>query len=115
MANTLNSLKAYASLAYGNDNRIVLSGQYFDVWGTSDMLEYADLASCQAPDTTCKPDSKGFVAEIAYIPFITSQSPIWPWANVRLGVQYTYYNEFDGTTVNAHDNNSILLYAWFAM
>ena len=114
-SNTVNSFKGYASLAYGNDNRVVLSGQYFDVWGTSDMLEYADLASCQPPDTTCSPDSNGYVFEIAYIPFISSQSPIWPWANVRLGLQYTYYNKFDGTTVNAHDNNSLFLYAWFAM
>jgi len=114
-SNTLNSLKAYASLAYGNDNRIVLSGQYFDTWGTSDSVEYADLASCQAPDTTCSPNSNGFVAELAYIPFVTSTSPIWPWANVRLGLQYTYYNKFDGTTVNAHNNNSIFLYAWVAM
>ena len=28
--NKLNTLRAYASLAYGNDNRIVLTGQYFD-------------------------------------------------------------------------------------
>jgi hypothetical protein len=113
--NRLNSLKAYASLAYGNDNRIVLSGQYFDVWGSSDALVYADLNSCQAPDTTCSPNSSGYVADFAYIPFISSNSPIWPWANVRVGLQYTYYNKFDGTTLNAHDNNSLFLYAWFAM
>lgn len=114
-SNTLNTLKAYASLAYGNDNRIVLTGQYFDTWGTSDALEYADLISCQAPDTTCSPNSNGYTAEIDYIPFITSNAPIWPWANMRLGLQYTYYNKFDGTTVNAHDNNTLFLYAWLAM
>ena len=114
-SNSLKTLKAYASLAFGNDNRIVLSGQYFDTWGTSDMLEYADLISCQAPDTTCSPNSNGYIAELDYIPFITSTAPIWPWANMRLGLQYTYYNKFDGTTVNAHDNNTLFLYAWFAM
>ena len=31
--NTLNTFKALASLAYGNDNRIVITGQYFDTWG----------------------------------------------------------------------------------
>jgi hypothetical protein len=114
-ANTLESFKGYASLAYGNDNRIVLSGQYFNVWGTSDAVEYADVASCQPPDTTCRPDTKGFVAEIAYIPFISSKSPIWPWANMRLGLQYTYYNKFEGTTNNAQDNNSLFAYVWVAM
>jgi hypothetical protein len=107
-SNTLNSLKAYASLAYGNDNRIVLSGQYFDIWGTMDMGLFADNANFS-------PDSNGFVAEIAYIPFISSKAPIWPWANMRVGLQYTYYNKFNGTTVAAHDNNSLFLYAWFAM
>ncbi len=113
--NTLNTLRAYASLAYGNDNQIVLSGQYFDTRGSSDAFLYAGLASCQAPDTTCKPDSNGYVAEIAYIPFIGSTSPIWPWANMRLGVQYTYYNKVDGTTLNAHDNNTLFAYVWVAM
>ena len=28
--NTLNEARAYASLAYGNDNRVVLTGQYFN-------------------------------------------------------------------------------------
>jgi hypothetical protein len=111
----LDTFRAYASLAYGNDNRIVLTGQYFDTWGSSDAIEYGGLASCQPPDTTCNPNSNGYIAEIDYIPFISSTAPIWPWANARLGLQYTYYNKFDGTTVNAHDNNTLFLFAWFAM
>lgn len=113
--NTLNTFRAYASLAYGNDNRVVLTGQYFDTWGTSDALQYANLISCQDPNTDCSPNSNGFVAEISYIPFISSTAPIWPWANMRVGLQYTYYNKFDGTTVNAHDNNTLFAYVWFAL
>jgi hypothetical protein len=107
--NKLNTLKALASVAIGNDNRIVLTGQYFNIWGTSDPTLYAGLASGLSPN------SSGYIAEINYIPFISSNSPIWPWANVRLGAQYTYYNKFDGDTVHAHDNNTLFLYAWFAM
>ena len=107
--NTLNTLKAYASLAYGNDNRIVLTGQYFDTWGSSDATLYGGLASGMSPN------SSGYIAEIAYIPFINSNAPIWPWANARIGLQYTYYNKFDGTTMGAHDNNTLFLYAWLAM
>ena len=33
---TLNEAQAYASLAYGNDNRVVLTGQYFNTWGSPD-------------------------------------------------------------------------------
>ena len=107
--NTLNTFKAVASLAYGNDNRIVVTGQYFNNWGTSDPLLYAGLASGFSPN------SDGFIAEIAYIPFSSSNAPGWPWANARIGLQYTYYNKFDGTTINAHDNNSLFLYAWISM
>jgi hypothetical protein len=110
LSNTLDTLRLYASLAYGNDNRIVLSGQYFDIRGSSDTGLYADNPGC-----ACSPNSNGFVAEIAYIPFINSKSPVWPWANARIGVQYTYFNELDGTTEGAQDKNTLFVYAWFAM
>ncbi len=100
--NTLNEARAYVSLAYGNNNRVVLTGQYFNTWGTPDALFYAGNAN-------------GWIAEIAYIPFISSQAPGWPWFNMRLGLQYVWYNEFNGTTVGASANNTLFLYAWFAM
>jgi hypothetical protein len=104
----LNTLRLLASFAYGNDNRVVLTGQYFNTWGTSDALLYAGLASGFSPD------SDGFIAELAYIPFSMSKAPGWPWANARIGVQYIAYNKFDGTTVGASANNTLFVYAWFA-
>lgn len=108
--NTLNTFKALASLAYGNDNRVVLTGQYFDTQGSSDTGLYQSNPGC-----ACSPNSNGYIFDIAYIPFISSQSPVWPWANMRVGLQYTYYNKFDGDTVFAHDNNTLFGYIWFAM
>ena len=107
--NTLNEARAYASLAYGNDNRVVLTAQYFNTWGTSDTGLYGTLASGFSPN------SDGWIAEIAYIPFISSQAPGWPWFNARVGLQYTWYNKFDGTTVGASANNTLFLYLWLAM
>ncbi len=40
--NLLNTMKLQASFAYGPDNRVVLTGQYFNVWGTSDAGLYRD-------------------------------------------------------------------------
>jgi hypothetical protein len=108
--NTLNTFRALASLAYGNDNRVVLTGQYFNTQGSSDALLYVANPGCG-----CSPNSDGFIAEIAYIPFVSSQAPGWPWANVRVGLQYTYYNKFDGDTVFAHDKNTLFGYVWVAM
>ena len=109
-SNTLNTLRVYGSLAYGSDNRVVLSAQYFNTWGSSDATLYGGNPGC-----ACSPNSDGYIFEIAYIPFISSPSPGWPWANVRVGLQYTYYNRFDGDTVSAHDNNTLFAHLWFAM
>lgn len=107
--NTLNSLHLQASFAYGADNRVVFTGQYFDVSGTSDPLLYSGLASGVSPN------SNGWIAEIAYIPFGSGKMPGWPWFNARVGLQYTYFNKFDGTTIGAQNNNAVFLHAWFAM
>jgi hypothetical protein len=93
----------------GGDNRIVLTAQYFNIWGSPDPLLYGGLASGLSPD------SNGWIAEIAYIPYGLSQAPGWPWANVRIALQYTWYNRFDGTTFGAQNNNTLFLHAWFAM
>jgi hypothetical protein len=116
-SNTLNTLRGEASLAYGNDNRVVLTTQYFNTKGSTDAQLYSGLVSQFDPTGTAQanPDSNGYVFEIAYIPFISSQAPGWPWANMRVGLQYTYYNKFDGDTVFAHDNNTLFGYIWFAM
>jgi hypothetical protein len=47
-----------------------------------------------------------------------------PWANVRLGLQYTGYNRFmggssylnaDGMERRAKDNNTVMLFLWAAI
>jgi hypothetical protein len=117
LSNRLDTFRAEASLAYGNDNRVVFTGQYFDTKGSSDALLYGGLASQFDPNGVAPtdPNSNGYIFEIAYIPFITSQSPVWPWANMRVGLQYTYYNKLDGDTVFAKNNNTLFAYLWFAM
>jgi len=109
--NTLDSMRLYASLALGRDNRVVLTGQYFNVRGTPD----SGLYGFDPNNLAMTPNSDGFTAEIAYIPFGVSRAPGWPWANARLSLQYTYFNKFNGTTGGAQDNNTLLLHAWFAM
>ena len=57
------------------------------------------------------PNSNGWMAEIAYMPFGASKAPGWPWLNARIGLQYIYYNKFDGTTIAAQDNNTLFLHS----
>jgi hypothetical protein len=110
--NLLNSLKLQASFAYGSDNRVVFTGQYFNIWGTADANLFG---TDPVTGLAMTPNSDGWMAEIAYIPFSLSKSFGWPWFNARIGLQYTFYNKFNGTTVGAHDNNTLFLHAWFAM
>ena len=99
LTNELNEARAYASLAYGNNNRVVLTGQYFNTWGSTNLAA----------------DTKGWIAEIAYIPFISSFSPGWPWFNARIGLQYTWYEQFGGTSLGASQNNTLFAYIWLAL
>jgi hypothetical protein len=61
------------------------------------------------------PDTNGWIAEIAYIPFISSFAPGWPWLNARIGLQYTWYERFNGTSAGASTNNALFAYVWLAM
>jgi len=108
----LNSLKLQASFAYGADNRVVFTGQYFNQWGTADAGLFGTDPATGAALT---PNTNGWMAEIAYIPFGASKMTGWPWFNARIGLQYTYYNKLNGTTVGAQNNNTLFLHAWFAM
>ncbi len=113
--NQLNSFKASASLAYGADNTVVLTGGYFNTSGTPDMALYGP--GTMANSITNSPNSNGWIAEISYIPFGLSNSPIYPWFNTRIGLQYVWYNKFngastnfDGMGTNARDENTLYAY-----
>jgi hypothetical protein len=65
--------------------------------------------------------SAGWITEIAYLPFSYGGPSFWPWLNARIGVQYTFFNKFDGATTNfngngrnAHNNNTLFVYTWIA-
>ncbi len=109
----LNSFKASATYTY--DHTWAFTGGYFNLSGSNDAL------LTQGYSATGSPNSDGYIAEIAWLPFSNGGPAFWPWANARIGVQYTYYNHFDGsasnydgTGRNARDNNTLYLYAWGA-
>ena len=108
----LNSLHLQASFAYGADNRVVLTAQYFNQFGTADAGLYGTDPVTGAPLT---PATSGWTTEIAYIPFGASKMVGWSWFNARIGLQYTFYNKLNGTSVGASNNNTLFLHAWFAM
>ena len=112
----LRSYKISASYIY--DHTISLTGGYFLLKGTSDPIIYAN-------NTSFVPNSQGWIADIAYLPFSKGAPGPWPWLNTRVGVSYTWYTKFDGGKLDidpvgcplcrkSKNNNTLLLYAFTA-
>jgi hypothetical protein len=110
-ADTLQSAKATVHYLY--DKTYGATVQYFIIDGSSDPLLYPD-------SQTGSPNSDGFTLQFNYLPFNKGGGPaFWPRSNVKLSLQYTIYNRFDGARTNydgaganARDNNTLYLEAW---
>jgi hypothetical protein len=83
----------------------------FNTTGSTDMLLYpADPVALQVVGSLAnKPDSRGYVAEVNYL----------PWLNTKLQLQYVRYskfnglsNNYDGAGRNASDNDTLYLLGW---
>ncbi len=86
----------------------------FEVWGSTDTLLYAD-------NRTFKPNSEGVMLQADYTPWPNGDAPLGPRFNMRVGIQYTVYSEFngagtnyDGLGHNAEDNNTLRIFTWIA-
>jgi len=87
--------------------------QHFDTWGSPDRLLYAG-------DANFRPNSSGFMFQVDATLF--GGAPLEGRFNVRVGLQYTAYTEFNGAVVNyngldrnAADNNAFRVFIWSAM
>jgi hypothetical protein len=90
----------------------------FDTWGRGSALYEGDGS------LNGKPDSRGFMLQADWTPWGKEGSWGSPWANLRLGVQYVGYDQFmggsryldaDGAVRDAKDNNTLSVFAWFAI
>jgi len=110
--NAHDSLRSFQiSVSYIFGDTWSLTGQRFLTNGTADATLYGTASG--SPDTT------GWRAEIAYLPFMHGGPAFWPWLNARIGLQYTFYDKFNGSASNfdglgrnARDNNTVFLYSW---
>jgi hypothetical protein len=104
-----------ATISYLHDKTLGATVQYFLIDGSSDPTLYSG-------SQTGSPTSDGFILQANYLPFNKGGGPaFWPKSNVKLSVQYTIYNRFDGARTNydgaganARDNNTLYLEAWIA-
>jgi hypothetical protein len=88
------------------------------VWGKRNELFY-NTGQPDSGSIKGSPDSNAFIIEADWVPFGKDKSFAAPFANVKIGAQYTFYTEFngrgtnyDGFGRNASDNNTLYLFIW---
>jgi hypothetical protein len=104
-SNTLRTMRIGGSYYY--QRKYGGSLGYFSTTGTSDAFYNNGKAVFGSANGS--PDSKGWIAELNYI----------PWQNVKVALQYSAYNRFNGGSDNydglgrkASDNNTTYLLGW---
>lgn len=117
IGHSLNS--ANISASYHVDTTYGLTVGWFDVSGTRDSLLYAP-----APDSGSlgSPGTRGEILQADWTPFGKAGSYRQPWLNLRLGIQYTHYDKFNGARSNfdgfgraASDNDTLFVFLWTAI
>ena len=110
--NTLTDLRA--DVSYYWRNKIGATMAVFDTTGSANQTIYGG-------NRTSKPDSTGLMFQVDGTPFGAGGSPFGPRFNVRVGIQYTLYTQFngagsnwDGAGSNAADNNTLRVFTWIA-
>jgi hypothetical protein len=121
-----------ASNLHGDLTRFDLAGSYhylntygltlglFDTRGNTDDALY-NTGEADAGSINGSPNSRGYTVQADWTPWGKKGSWGAPWANARLGLQYTGYNKFNGAKTNydglgrdAKDNNTLFAFIWAA-
>lgn len=117
-------LAGEAEHAIGHLNELKLNASYHyqQTWGATlgHFMTSGDRdATLYAANAGNVPDTAGNIIELSWTPWGKESSWYAPWANLRLGAQYTMYSKYNGAARNydgagrsASDNNTLFLYAW---
>lgn len=113
----LNQVRATTSYWYENTYGATVAWQ--KTFGAANPVLYGPLPV--SGSRNAKPNSNAFIFELSYVPFGKTGSWGSPLANLRLGVSYTAYTQFNGASHNydgfgrnASDNNTLFLYSFLS-
>jgi hypothetical protein len=114
--NNLQEIRETATYYFRQTYGLTLS--WDKIWGTKNDYLYnngqPDVGSIKG-----SPDTNAIILEADWVPFGKDDSAFAPFANLKVGLQYTIYTEFNGASTNydgfgrsAADNNTLYLYMW---
>ena len=113
--NSLNQSRLSVTYYYQQTYGVTLGWQ--KTWGAANPLLFP--AAPLSGSANGKPNSNALIFEADWVPFGKANSWGAPWVNLKLGVQYTLYTQFNGGTSNydgfgrnAGDNNALYVFAW---
>ncbi|HLW61147.1 MAG TPA: cytochrome C [bacterium] len=117
-SNSLTQFRLAASYYWHDTYGLTLA--YSGISGSNDSTLFAPAP--MTGSASGSPNSQAIIAQIDWTPFGSDNEHAgFPWLNVRVGLQYTYYLQFNGGTTNydgngrnASDNNTLLLFTWWA-
>lgn len=111
---SLNSVNA--NIGWSHRNTYGLTAGLFNSWGTRDSGLYSPEED--GGSRAGRPDARGYIVQADWTPWGKEDSPRAPFANLRIGIQYTGYlkfngasRDYDGFGRDASDNNSLFGFA----
>ena len=86
------------SLSYWYQNTYGLTLGWQNSWGSANPVLYQP--GPVNGSNNGKPDSNAFILEADWVPFGKADSWMQPWANLKVGAQFTAYTKFNGSSRN---------------
>ena len=91
-------------------NALNLTGSYYFDKTYGATVHYFNTSSDESDL-----ESSGVTMQADWTPFGKEASWHAPWANVRVGLQYTMYNKLNGDSDNASDSNTLVGFVWASL
>jgi hypothetical protein len=108
-ANYVNTFKINGSYTFAQTYSVALG--YNKTWARTDTVHDAENGAVLPGGNN---GGEYFTAELSYVPFGKTYTPLSSLLNLKLGLQYIGYTQFDGSQVQVGNNNTFLLFGWLA-
>jgi hypothetical protein len=108
-SNYVDTFKINGSYTYAQTYTLILG--YNKTWARTDAFMDAESGDVVSSGNN---GHEYFTAELSYVPFGKTYTPLTSLLNLKLGLQYIGYTQFDGVQNRSNSNNTFLAFGWLA-